>query len=168
MSEVQSRPAASRGRGSGRGGRGGFASRGGARAGARPAATNGDSKQDTDSSLPTFEDEGDIGRLKQQYGSKVAIIKEMFPDWSEVDILYALQETDGDEDLTVTRIFEGKADLPLSPLLVCRAAAALLAHAFISLPLPLPTSHCCVGFCLGERFFFCFSFESWHATSRSS
>ncbi|KAK4146056.1 uncharacterized protein C8A04DRAFT_26218 [Dichotomopilus funicola] len=106
MSEVQTRPAAPRGRGSGRGGRGGFATRGGGRAGTRPSA-NGDSKHDTDSSLPTLEDEGDVGQLKQQYGSKVAVIKEMFPDWSSVDILFALQETDGDENLTVTRIAEG-------------------------------------------------------------
>ncbi|EAQ87798.1 hypothetical protein CHGG_04417 [Chaetomium globosum CBS 148.51] len=107
MSEVQSRPSAPRGRGSGRGGRGGFAARGGGRTGARPAATNGDSKHDTDSSLPTLEDEGEVGQLKQQYGSKVAVIKEMFPDWSSVDILFALQETDGDENLAVTRIAEG-------------------------------------------------------------
>ncbi|KAK3905652.1 hypothetical protein C8A05DRAFT_12558 [Staphylotrichum tortipilum] len=104
MSEVQSRPAAPRGRGSGRGGRGGFATRGGGRAGARP---NGDSKNDTDSSLPTFEDEGEVGQLKLQYGAKVEVIKEMFADWSEVDILFALRETDGDENLTVTRIAEG-------------------------------------------------------------
>lgn len=111
MSEVQSRPSAPRGRGSGRGGRGGFATRGGGRTGARPSATNGDSKHDTDSSLPTLEDEGEIGQLKQQYGSKVAVIKEMFPDWSSVDILFALQETDGDENLAVTRIAEGKLEL---------------------------------------------------------
>jgi hypothetical protein len=110
MSEVQSRPSAPRGRGSGRGGRGGFATRGGGRTGARPSA-NGDSKHDTDSSLPTLEDEGEIGQLKQQYGSKVAVIKEMFPDWSSVDILFALQETDGDENLAVTRIAEGKLEL---------------------------------------------------------
>ena len=107
MSEVQSRPAAPRGRGSGRGGRGGFATRGGGRPGARPGA-NGDSKHDTNSSLPTLDDEGEVGQLKQQYGTKVEVIKEMFPDWSEVDILFALRETDGDENLTVTRIAEGK------------------------------------------------------------
>ena len=112
MSEVQSRPAAPRGRGSGRGGRGGFASRGSGRSGARPA-TNGDSKHDTESSsLPTLEDEGEIGRLKKLYGSKVAGIKELFPDWSEVDILFALQETDGDENLASTRILEGKTAAP--------------------------------------------------------
>ncbi|KAL2120989.1 hypothetical protein VTJ04DRAFT_5016 [Mycothermus thermophilus] len=104
MTEVQSRPAATRGRQSGRGGRGGIAARGGGRAGSR---ANGDSKPDPDSSLPTLEDEGEIAELKQQYGSKVDTIKEMFPDWTSVDILFALQETDGDESLAVTRMAEG-------------------------------------------------------------
>ncbi|KAK4153488.1 hypothetical protein C8A00DRAFT_33779 [Chaetomidium leptoderma] len=108
MSEVQSRPAASRGRGSGRGGRGGFATRGG-RPGSRPGATNGDSTLDTYAPPPlsTLEDEGEVGELKRQYGSRVEVIQEMFPDWSEVDILFALRETEGDEDLAVTRIAEG-------------------------------------------------------------
>ncbi|KAL8370113.1 hypothetical protein RB595_000473 [Gaeumannomyces hyphopodioides] len=101
-SEVQSRPAASRGRGAGRGGRGGH-SRGGARQPVR--STNGDSKHFD--SLDSVEDEGEIGELKKRYGAKTSLIKEMFPDWSDVDILFALQETDGDENLTVTRIAEG-------------------------------------------------------------
>ncbi|KAK2031767.1 hypothetical protein LX32DRAFT_636990 [Colletotrichum zoysiae] len=103
MSEVQTRPAASRGRGSGRGGRGGFASRGG-RTSARPNGDKFDSKMDADDA---FEDQGELGELKKQYGSKAPLIKELFPDWSEQDILYALQETDGDENLAVTRIAEG-------------------------------------------------------------
>lgn len=135
MSEVQSRPAASRGRGSGRGGRGGFAARGGGgRAGARPAATNGESKHDTDSSLPTLEDEGEVGQLKQQYGSKVEVIKEMFPDWSPIDILFALQETDGDENLAVTRIAEGKL-VALSPLRVCHPDATFRSPYLLSSPI---------------------------------
>lgn len=101
MSEVQSRPVAARGRGSGRGGRGGLSTRGGRSA----TRTNGDSTES--SSLPSLEDEGEIGQLRKQYGSKVAIIKEMFPDWSDVDVLFALNETDGDESLAVTRIAEG-------------------------------------------------------------
>jgi hypothetical protein len=116
MTETQPRPAAPRGRGSGRGGRGGnFATRGGGRAAGSRPATNGDSK-DTESSLPTFEDEGEIGEMRRDYGDKVKIIKEMFPEWSDVDILFALRETDGDENLTVTRIAEGK---PASLLVSC-------------------------------------------------
>jgi hypothetical protein len=104
MSEVQSRPAASRGRGPARGGRGGgHTSRGGARVASK--GPNGDShQQDADSAL---EDEGEIGELKQKFGSKIGLIKEMFPTWSDIDILYALQEADGDENLAVTRIADG-------------------------------------------------------------
>ena len=99
MSEVISRPSAARGRGSGRGGRGGFAGRGGRR-------TNGDHKPEE--SLGAFDDDGgDIGELRKQYGDKTSVIREMFPDWSEVDVLFALQETNGDQNEAVTRIAEG-------------------------------------------------------------
>lgn len=102
MSEVASRPSASRGRGSGRGGRGGFAGRGGRR-------TNGDKADHKSADGPSsaFDDEGDIGELRKQYGDKTGVIREMFPDWSEVDVLFALQETNGDENEAVTRIAEG-------------------------------------------------------------
>ena len=116
MSEVQSRPSATRGRGSGRGGRGGtISTRGGSRIASRNGAPNGDAKHDTDSSLPTLEDEGEVGQLKKLYGTKVELIKEIVPDWSEVDILFALRETDGDENLAVTRIAEGKLPHWFSP-----------------------------------------------------
>lgn len=101
MSEVAARSSASRGRGSGRGGRGGFAGRGGRRA-------NGDKTETgADTSSSAFEDEGEIGELRRLYGSKTEVIREMFPDWSEVDVLFALQETNGDENEAVTRIAEG-------------------------------------------------------------
>ncbi|KAK4188752.1 hypothetical protein QBC35DRAFT_495486 [Podospora australis] len=107
MSEVQSRPVASRGRGSGRGGRAGHSSRGGGRTGARPAATNGDSHHEPDSALPTLEDEGEIKELRAKYGDNLPFVQEIFSDWSAVDILYALRETDGDVDETVSRMFDG-------------------------------------------------------------
>ena len=103
MSEVASRPAASRGRGSGRGGRGGFAGRGGRR-------TNGDKvdpKSAAESSSGAFNDDDDIAELRKQYGDKTSVLREMFPAFSEVDILWALQETDGDENAAVTRMAEG-------------------------------------------------------------
>lgn len=106
MSDATSRPSASRGRGSGRGGRGGFAGRGGRR-------TNGDKPEHKgDESLGAFDDEGgDFGELRKQYGDKTSVIREMFPDWSEVDVLFALQETNGDENEAVTRIAEGTCGL---------------------------------------------------------
>ena len=102
MSEVQSRPPAPRGRGSARGWRGGYSSRGG-RGGNRPA--NGEESETTSTS--NYEDEGEIGQLKKQYASKLSTIKEMFPDWTDVDIVFALQETDGSLEDTIERISEG-------------------------------------------------------------
>lgn len=103
MSEVASRSSASRGRGSGRGGRGGFAGRGGR------SRTNGDkSDNKADDSLGAFEDEGDFAELRKQYGDKTSVIREMFPDWSEADVLFALEETNGDQNEAVARIAEGR------------------------------------------------------------
>lgn len=102
MSEATTRSGASRGRGSSRGGRGGFSSRGG-----RSSKPNGDSN---DALTPSaFDEDEDIAGLRKLYGSKVEPIKDMFQGWSDVDILYALQEADGDPNLAVERIAHGKS-----------------------------------------------------------
>jgi len=115
MSEVKARPSGPRGRGSGRGGRGAFSSRGG-RTSNRP--TNGETP-DISETIP-IEDEGELGELKKHYASKLDVIKEMFPDWTDEDIVFALQETDGDLESTIDRISEGKrsshAETPLAEL----------------------------------------------------
>lgn len=103
MSEAQSgRPSALRGRGSARGGRGGYSSRGG-RGGPRHA------KSDNQENIPppSFEDEGEIGELKKKHGSKITTVKELFPDWTDEDIVFALESTDGDLEATIERITEG-------------------------------------------------------------
>jgi hypothetical protein len=107
MSEVQSRPAATRGRGSARGGRGGGFAR--SARGGRGHATNGDKLEI--SAPKSIEDDGEVGQLKKQYGDKVTTIKEMFPDWTDEDIVFALQETEGDLMTTVDRITDGKSSL---------------------------------------------------------
>lgn len=101
MSEVKSRPSAPRGRGSGRG-RGGYGSRGG-RGGSRQA--NGH-KEESPTEMP-YEDEGELGDLKKMYAPKLSMIKEMFPDWTDDDLVFALQETNGDLEGTIDRISEG-------------------------------------------------------------
>ncbi|KAI4179627.1 MAG: hypothetical protein L6R41_007728 [Letrouitia leprolyta] len=102
MSEVRSRPSGLRGRGSARGGRGGQNSRG-PRGSNRP--TNGDLPEPA--SDPALEEEGEIGELKRKYSSKLSTIKEMFPDWTNEDIVFALQETEGNLEATIERISEG-------------------------------------------------------------
>ncbi|CAJ2513154.1 Uu.00g012730.m01.CDS01 [Anthostomella pinea] len=105
MAEVQARSqtaASARGRGGGRGGRGGFAARGGAN-----RRANGDKSTAADAPAASDDDDGDVGQLRKQFGDKLDLIKELFPDWSDADILYALKETDGDVEVAATRIADG-------------------------------------------------------------
>lgn len=102
MSEVQSRPSATRGRGLARGGRGGYSSRGG-RGGARSTKTDA---QET--LQPSFEDEGELGELKKKHASSLSTIKELFPDWTDVDLVFALEDAEGDLEVAIERITEGK------------------------------------------------------------
>lgn len=102
MSEVDSRPAPSRGRSSVRGGRGGFG-RGGPRGGHRP--TNGAAQEVQE---PSLDDQGEIGELKKQYSSQLPVLKAIFSDWTDVDLVFALQENDGDLESTVDRISNGE------------------------------------------------------------
>ena len=101
MSEIQSRPSGSRGRGSFRGGRGGFrGSRGGSKT----------HKSEDQENIPPVlvEDSGEVGELKKQYGSKVSTLRELFPEWSDEDLVYALKETDGDLESAIDRMTSGQ------------------------------------------------------------
>ncbi|KAL2814242.1 hypothetical protein BDW59DRAFT_154473 [Aspergillus cavernicola] len=98
MSEVQSRPSASRGRVSARGGRGGYSSRGG-RGGSRST------KPDT--TEPTYDDEGELGQMKKKYSDTLPMLKELFPDWTDEDLIFALEDADGDLEQAIDRISEG-------------------------------------------------------------
>jgi len=55
-----------------------------------------------------------LGELKKQYGDQLGFLKEMFPDWTDVDLVFALQETDGDLSTTIDRISEGAETNPCS------------------------------------------------------
>jgi hypothetical protein len=57
--------------------------------------------------------------LKKKYSGKLATVKELFPDWTDEDIVYALQETDGDLEGTVERITEGTC-----PIAMCHTCQA--------------------------------------------
>lgn len=48
--------------------------------------------------------------MKKQYKAQLPMLKELFQDWNDVDLLFALQETDGDLESTIDRISEGKLD----------------------------------------------------------
>ncbi|KAI9688633.1 MAG: hypothetical protein M1822_000990 [Bathelium mastoideum] len=102
MTDVQPRALPVRGRGSTRGGRGGFGR--GSRAANRQA--NGDGTKDTTQILAP-EDEGELGEMKKRFAPQLNMLRELFPDWNEIDLVFALQETDGDVPTTIDRITEG-------------------------------------------------------------
>lgn len=103
MSEVQSRGQSSRGRGSFRGGRGGYrGTRGGAKAHGRSE------EQDTTTSL---EEQGELGELKIKYGDKLPLMREVCQGWSDEDLIYALQDADGDTETALDKITTGKLHL---------------------------------------------------------
>ncbi|KAK2855616.1 hypothetical protein FQN49_005013 [Arthroderma sp. PD_2] len=107
MSEVQSRPSASRGRGSARGGRGGHISRGG-RGGARTTTAKSASQEIADQTNTTsYEDEGEIGQLKKKHAGSLSTIKELFADWTDEDLVFALEDANGDLEVAIERITEG-------------------------------------------------------------
>ncbi|KAH6616371.1 hypothetical protein C7974DRAFT_43746 [Boeremia exigua] len=96
MSEAPSRPARGRttARGGGRGG--GYGSRG-------ARNTNGDGASKTDTSA----EQGELAELKKRYSSQLTTLKELFPDWSDADLVLAIEEADGDLERTIERISEG-------------------------------------------------------------
>ncbi|KAJ6071884.1 hypothetical protein N7499_009898 [Penicillium canescens] len=98
MSEIQNRSSASRGRVSARGGRGGFSSRGGRGGSSRSANDNSD--------VSSFE-EGEIGQMKKKYSETLPMLKEMFPDWKDEDLVFALEDSNGELLEAIERISEG-------------------------------------------------------------
>lgn len=96
MSELQTRPA--RGRSAVRGGRASYgATRG-------PRKTNGDSASHTDTSA----DQGELGELKKRYQSQLSTLKELFPDWTDADLVLAIEDSDGDLQTTIEKISQGQ------------------------------------------------------------
>ena len=87
-----------RGRGRGRGGAG----RGGGAAAAN--ISNGSHKG------PAFEDaaeDEDLKALRSSYSDQLPILSELFPDWTDADLLSTLKDANGDMELAITRITEG-------------------------------------------------------------
>lgn len=102
MSDVQPRGSSSRGRGSYRGGRGGYR-------GARGGKQTKIEEQDTTQSI---EDEGEVGELKAKYADKLPLLREVCEGWNDEDLVFALQEVDGDVNAAVERITTGTVTFP--------------------------------------------------------
>lgn len=58
-------------------------------------------------SEPSYEDEGEIGQLKKKHAGNLSTIKELFADWTDEDLVFALEDADGDLEIAIERITEG-------------------------------------------------------------
>lgn len=97
MSETQSRPA--RGRSSAPRGRGSYTSRGPRK------TTNGDGASEA---IDTSAEAGELAELKKRYQSQLVTLKELFPGWTDADLVLAVEDSDGDLDRTIEKISEGE------------------------------------------------------------
>jgi len=57
--------------------------------------------------------------LKKRYFNELSTLKEMFPDWADVDLVLALEESDGDLSTTIDKITEGKMPYHLAKRFWC-------------------------------------------------
>ena len=87
-------------------GRGGYsASRGGVGAATKSTQEPSDwAAQEDPSSADTTEE---VAQLKIKYSNQLKSLKEIFPDWTAEDLVYTLQEADGDIELATDRIAGG-------------------------------------------------------------
>ncbi|KAF9301413.1 hypothetical protein BGZ74_006749 [Mortierella antarctica] len=51
----------------------------------------------------------DLRQLRKVHGSSLATLKELFADWTEEDLLYAIQDAGGDLEVAILRISDGHA-----------------------------------------------------------
>lgn len=109
MSEVHSQRSAPRGRGSTRGGRGSSSYNSSTRGGYSNSSsrTNGDSYGSSKASEIPLEEQGEMGKLKAKYASQLDTLKEMFPSWTDEDLVPLLDESQGDLQQVATMISEG-------------------------------------------------------------
>ena len=45
--------------------------------------------------------------MKKKYLAELGMLKPMFPDWTDTDLVFALEEADGDVEATVDKITTG-------------------------------------------------------------
>jgi hypothetical protein len=50
----------------------------------------------------------ELRQLRKEHGAALVALKELFADWTEEDLLYALHDANGDVNLTTLHITEGK------------------------------------------------------------
>jgi hypothetical protein len=111
MSDIDSRPVASRGRSSTRGARASHP-RGPPRQTQTSSTANSSSVQFDDA----FDEQGELGNMKKTYSTQLSFMRDMFPDWTDDDLVFAIAEADGDVQIVIDRITQGA----LLPVMLCK------------------------------------------------
>jgi len=92
---------------SSRGGpRRGGATRGGAITTNKSSAASPTEDWSTAQEDPTDSSE-EVAQLKTKYADKLKVLRDIFPGWTSEDLVFALQEVDGDVAMTTDRIAGG-------------------------------------------------------------
>jgi hypothetical protein len=55
-------------------------------------------------------EQNDLKKLKSKHSAKLPTLKVLFSEWSDDDLLFVLEEANGDLDLAIDRISEGHAN----------------------------------------------------------
>ncbi len=96
-------------------------------------------------STPNVNESDEFRALRRKYAEKLTTIKEMFPAWSDEDILSLLGEVNGSLEVAVTRISEGEF---LASIFVLRENHATPIHVLVPQIVSNPLVnrfHCCPG-----------------------
>lgn len=56
-----------------------------------------------------LDDQGELGDMKKRYASELSLMRDVFPDWTDVDLVFALEEANGDIEVAIERIASGQS-----------------------------------------------------------
>ncbi|KZT59579.1 hypothetical protein CALCODRAFT_493524 [Calocera cornea HHB12733] len=59
---------------------------------------------------PAVDEPEELRALKGKHGDALKLVREIYPDWTDEDVLYLLEEVQGDVSVAVSRISEGHAE----------------------------------------------------------
>lgn len=80
----------------------------------RPARARGPQRSSRDHQIstptppPTSAESDEVKQLRRKYADKLVSLKELFPKWSDEDLLTVMAEVNGSLEVAVGRISEGK------------------------------------------------------------
>ncbi|KAJ1921415.1 RNAPII degradation factor [Mycoemilia scoparia] len=75
--------------------------------GPKPPRNNNNNNNNSYNRRNAIDDEPTVKSLKNKYRQQLSTLSEIFPDWKESDLLFALEEASGQLDLVIARITDG-------------------------------------------------------------